>query len=115
MGNIKRNYRDWHQSSDSGEYLVSDYHNWRSFITTERPRKKVETKVLIIFLLDLLGVVWGTKSIFTFINNTKEAILFILVVAYAIVRIYYKVVFSELRRKREQYEVDKLNGHKKAP
>lgn len=115
MGDSKYDYRDWHKSSDSGEYIVSDYHNWRSFITTQRPRKKVETKVLVIFLLDILGVVWGTKSIFTVINNTKEAILFILAVIYIMVRIYYKVVFAELRKKREQQEIDKgkLNGHHK--
>lgn len=73
------------------------------------------TKFLILRLLDILGVSWGSYSVFRVINNTKEAILFILLVSYGIVRIYYTHRFNQNRDRKERYEQrqrEGLNGKK---
>lgn len=99
------------------EYWIPGTISWRSFITTQRPKKQMGTKFLILRLLDILGISWGSYSVLKVINNTKEAILFILVVTYLIVRIYYLFRFNENRDRRERFEQaqrEKLNGHHKS-
>lgn len=73
-------------------------------------------KFLILRVLDILGVSWGALSIFTVINNTKEAILFIIALIYAMVRIYFTIRFNQNRDRKERFEQrqrEQLNGKHK--
>jgi len=98
---------------ENSQYWVPSAGSWRSFITDKRPRKKMGAKFLILRFLDILGVSWGTLSIFSVINNTKEALLFIILLIYSGVRIYFTVRFNQNRDRKERFEQrqrEQLNG-----
>ena len=92
------------KSSDGSKHPVYNYANWRSFIVDKRPHSKMETKFIVLRLLDLLGIGWGSKLIFTHIDNVKDVVLFFILVLYAITRYIFYVIKQRQLIRKENFE-----------
>lgn len=113
MGNNGPYNKAGQEPPDGSEYWIPGSVNWTSFITSQRPPQPMGAKFLILRFLDILGISWGGYSIFSVINNTKEAILFIIMTIYAGVRIYFTIRFNQNRDRKERFEQrerERLNG-----
>jgi len=116
MGDNKTFHESGNGSSFNNKGFVYGATNWRYFITDKRPKrtkKKMDAKFVILRCLDILGISWGALSIFSVINNVKEALLFLVLLIYSGVRIYYIIQFNENRNRKEKYEQkqrEQLNG-----
>lgn len=96
----------------SGQYVYS-YTHWTEHVTIKRPGFKLETKILIWIGAELLGIKIADYLIGS-INNTKEAIAFIVLTLYILVRIFFIIRFGLLRIRREEKELrDGIVSNKK--
>lgn len=59
---------------------------------------------MILRFLDLLGITWGGYQFFTVINNVKEALLVLMFMLYAGVRLYFEIRFKQNRDRKERFE-----------
>lgn len=104
LGNGKHHNGHNYSGSEGDSFPVRGYVNWTDSITNKRPRHKMETKAIIVFLFDLLGIGIGGHYIITKIDNVKEAILFIILLCYAICRFYIRVRRDHVLLRKELLE-----------
>lgn len=93
------------EPSKNGHDLLYNHSNWREYVTDKRPRRKMETKVIVWFLLDLLGVTGLGNGIISGVDSAKEAILFILAAAYLFARLIIYVVKNYISIRKELIEL----------
>lgn len=92
------------ESSESGNHSLNGYHHWTDNITSKRPHRKMETKAIIVFLIDIAGIGFGGHYIATKIDNWKEAFVFIILLSYGICRFYIRVRRDHVLLRKELLE-----------
>lgn len=104
MGNRKHYNGHDYSGSESDHLFVPGYVNWNRHLIIKRPGRKMEAKFIILFIVDLLGITWTVKGMVTKIDNVKEAILFVVLMLYALTRYYFYVKRQWRLEKKEEHE-----------
>lgn len=104
MGNGQHHNGHIHTRSEGHIFPLRGNRNWTDSITNKRPRHKMETKAIITFVFDLLGIGTGGYYIITKIDNIKEAILFIIILCYVLCRFYIRVRRDHVLLRKELLE-----------
>lgn len=104
MGSFISNNGLGHKSSNGSEYSFEDYANWRGYVTTKRPKRKMETKFIVFLFIDLLGVGWGFKTLIDRINNVVELALCLMFLVWGITRYIFYIIKQRQLIRKEDFE-----------
>lgn len=106
MGNYRSNNKMGHQSPAGGNYFVPGISNWHGYVTTKRPHRTMETKLISLALItaDLLGVGWATKLIIDRVNNGLELLIVAILVIYMVFRFYFRIKRDQILMRKEMFE-----------
>jgi len=104
MGNNKSFHNDWDKSPEGGGSIFPFTPNWRGYIVNNRPKKKVETKLIGLILCDLLGVTGVANGLLSKIDSWKEFLIFVVAIIYFSARTVFYIIQKRQAVKKENFE-----------
>lgn len=90
--------------SDGSEHTIVDFHHWRDYSFRDRPRKRMQTKIIAWITFDVLGGIFVVSNALARINSYIDFAILCILFLYVCARSYIRLKRDMVALKKEQFE-----------